>query len=401
MKKGLVVANIIYYLFTFTIGVLLAVFLPYFLMLYGESVSIIEKSLAEKNYSQAIAIVGGYYDDQYVLQQDLQTGGGIVLFKAATLYPGTDEDGNSVQDMRMHKAYAGFIYGIKDIYKIAKNDNNNAKINVTDLDGNVHRVEVLDTDSNGDSIKDTNSTCVKNGFIYIDLDQDTLSSIAKIELIDCDGTVFASVDANLDFGEEFFEDCEAFVTEYNADFKSDKLSGLNDALLAKNEHYKISSDGVVKSSADKKSAIIVVVYFIGIYLIGDSLIGKRYVIRFFKWVFVKVFKIKPKQKKVKNEETFGHDYFCKLTMTCDVSEVEEFDTSVQVKYSNESGEAQFTLLKSGNYTETKQVKAGDYVNLRVDIDQNYITQGLPETLEVEGYQKQITFKILKREDKSV
>lgn len=251
MKKGLVVANIIYYLFTFTIGVLLAVFLPYFLMLYGESVSIIEKSLAEKNYSQAIAIVGGYYDDQYVLQQDLQTGGGIVLFKAATLYPGTDEDGNSVQDMRMHKAYAGFIYGIKDIYKVAKNDNNNAKINVTDLDGNVHRVEVLDTDSNGDSIKDTNSTCVKNGFIYVDLDQDTLSSIAKIELIDCDGTVFASVDANLDFGEEFFEDCEAFVTEYNADFKSDKLSGLNDALLAKNEHYKISSDGVVKSSADK------------------------------------------------------------------------------------------------------------------------------------------------------
>lgn len=104
---------------------------------------------------------------------------------------------------------------------------------MTDLDGNVHRVEVLDTDSNGDSIKDTNSTCVKNGFIYVDLDQDTLSSIAKIELIDCDGTVFASVDANLDFGEVFFEDCEAFVTEYNADFKSDKLSGLNDALLAK------------------------------------------------------------------------------------------------------------------------------------------------------------------------
>lgn len=33
-------------------------------------------------------------------------------------------------------------------------------------------------------------------------------------------------------------------------------------------------------------------------------------------------------------------------MTCDVSEVEEFDTSVQVKYSNESGEAQFTLLKA-------------------------------------------------------
>lgn len=401
MKKGLVIANIIYYLFTFTLGVLLAVFLPYFMMLYGESLSIIEKSLSEKNYAQAISIVGGYYDDQYVLQQDLQAGGGIVLFKAATLYPGTDEEGNDVQDMKMHKAYAGFIYGIKDIYKVSKNGDNKAKLNVTDLEGNVHAVEVLDTDSNNDSVKDTNSTCASNGFIYIDLDRDTLSSIAKIELVDCDGAVFASVETNLDYTEEFFADCDAFVTEYNTDFKSDKLGGYHDEFIAKNEHYKMSSDGVVKSSADKKSAIVVVVYFIGVYLIGDSLIGKRYVIRFFKWVFVKVFKIKPKQKKAKQQDAFGHDYFCKLTVSCDVSEAEGFDTSVQVSYSNQNGEAQFTLLKSTGYTETKQIKAGDYVNLRVDIDQNYTTQGLPETLEVEGYQKQITFKILKREDKSV
>lgn len=401
MKKGLVVANIIYYLFTFTIGVLLAVFLPYFMMLYGESLSIIEKSLSEKNYTQAMSIVGGYYDDRYVLQQDFSSGGGIVLFKAATLYPGADDKGNSVQDMYMHKAYAGFIYGIKDIYKITENENNNAKINVTDLEGNVHKVEVLDTDSNGDSSKDTNSTYTKNGFIYVDFDQATLSSIAKIELIDCDGTVFASIEANLDYGEEFFADCNEFIAEYNASFKSDKLSDLNSKLLAKDEHYKKSSDGVVKSSADKKSAIIVVVYFIGIYLVGDSLIGKRYVIRFFKWLFVKVFKIKPKKKKAKQEDAFGHDYFCKLTMSADISDALDLDTSVQVNYSNENGEALFTLTKSANYTETKQIKAGDYVNLRVDLDQNYITQGLPETLEVEGYQKQITFKIVKREEKSI
>ena len=42
MKKALVAASIIYYLFTFTIGVLLAVFLPYFMMLYGESLHIVE-----------------------------------------------------------------------------------------------------------------------------------------------------------------------------------------------------------------------------------------------------------------------------------------------------------------------------------------------------------------------
>lgn len=401
MKKGLVVANIIYYLFTFALGVLLAIFLPYFMMLYGESLKIIETSLQEKNYAQAMSIVGGYYDDRHVLQQDLPNGGGIVLFKAATLYPGADEEGNSVQDMKIHKSYAGFIYGIKDIYKITKTENNKAIINVTDIEGNVHKVNVLDTDTNDDKTKDTNATCVKSGFMYVDFDKDTLSSIAKIEIVDCDGNVFASVDTRLDFSEEFFEDCSAFVNEYNANFKSEKLNDLNKEFLGKNEHYKMSSDGVVKSSADKKSAIIVVVYFIGIYLVGDSLIGKRYVIKFFKWVFVKVFKIKPKQKKQKNEQVFGHDYLCKVTMSADVSDVEGFDTSVQVKYSNEGGEAQFTLVKSGGYAETKQVKAGTYVNLWVDIDKNFVTQGLPETLEVEGYQKQITFKIVKREEKSI
>lgn len=401
MKKGLVVANVIYYLFTFTVGVLLAVFLPYFMMLYGESVSIIEKSLAEKNYAQAISIVGGYYDDEYVLQRDFPSGGGIVLFKAATLVPGADDDGNSVQDMQMHKAYAGFIYGIKDIYKINKNENNQAIVNITDISGKVHQVQILDTDNDDNGTKDTNATYEKSGFFYVDFDQDTLGSIAKIELVDCDGNVFATVETNLDYSEQFFDDATEFIVEYNADFKSEELSRLNDEFLAKNSHYKISSDGVVKSSADKKSAIVVVVYFIGIYLIGDSLIGKRYVIRFFKWLFVKVFKVKPKQKKRKNnQEAFGHDYFCKLTLTCDVSQVEDFDGSIQVRYSNESGEVQFTLLKSKNYTDTQQVKAGEYVNLWVDVDKNYIAQDLPDTLDVEGYQKQITFK-LKCEERSI
>ena len=400
MKKGLVIANIIYYLFTFTVGVLLAVFLPYFLMLHGESVSMIEKSLSEKNYSQAISIVGGYYDDEYVLQQDFPSGGGIVLFKAATLVPGADEEGNSVQDMKLHKAYAGFVYGIKNIYNINKTEHNQAIINVTDLSGKKHSIQVLDTDTDKNDTKDTNSTCEKAGFIYVDFDQESLGSISKIEIVDCNGNVFATINANLDYSERFFADATDFIDEYNADFKSDKLNELNNEFLAKSEHYKISSDGVVKSSADKKSAIIVVVYFIGIYLIGDSLIGKRYVIKFFKWLFVKVFKIKPKHKKAKKEEVFGHDYFCKLTMTCDVSEAEGFDGSIQVRYSNQGGEVQFTLMKDKNYTDTQQVKAGDYVNLWVDVDKNYTAQGLPDTLEVEGYQKQITFK-LKREERSI
>lgn len=400
MKKGRIVANVIYYLFTFTIGVLLAIFLPFFMMLYGESYAIIEKSLSSGEYSKAISIVGGYYNDEPVFQADFPEGGGIVLFSSASLYQGKDENGNAVDDMYMHKAYNGFVYGLKGKLNVTKdaNDYNKAVINVTDLDGVVHMFDILDTDTNNDAKKDTNNSCVNYGFMYIDLDQDKFLSIAKIELVDCDGNVYTSVETHLDYSEQFFADVNDFMVEYNANFNSENLSGLHDAFIAKSEHYKQSSVGVVKSSADKKSAIIVVVYFVVVYLIGDSLIGGRYVIRFFKWILVKVFKVKFKTKKTKNKEAFGHDYFCKFTLIADVSAVEDFETSVQVKYSNEKGEAQFTLMKGRNYADTQQIKAGEYVNLWIDLDHRYIAQDLPDTLEVEGYQKQITFKILKRED---
>lgn len=402
MKKGRIVANVIYYLFTFTIGVLLAVFLPFFMMLYGESFAIIEKSLSSGDYSKAISIVGGYYDDEYVFQADFPEGGGIVLYASASLYQGKDKDGNAVEDMYMHKAYNGFVYGLKNSYNVTKDasDYNHAIINVTDLNGKVHGFDILDTDTNNDTKKDTNNSCVSNGFIYVDFDQEAFESIAKIELIDCDGNVYTTVnvDKNLDFSDQIFIDVNDFMVEYNANFNSEKLDGLHDEFIAKSEHYKQSSVGVVKSSADKKSTIIVVVYFVVVYLIGDSLIGGRYVIRFFKWILVKVFNVKFKTKKTKNKEAFGHDYFCKFTLIADVSAVEDFETSIQVKYSNEKGEAQFTLMKGRNYADTQQIKAGEYVNLWIDLDHRYIAQDLPDTLEVEGYQKQITFKILKRED---
>lgn len=398
MKKKLLFANVIYYVFTFLVGILLAIFLPYFMMMYGESINTIAKSLDEGEYAKAYEMVGGYFDDEYVLLQDFQSGGGIVLFSAATLVPGQNKDGEEVQDMVLHKAYGGFIYGLKDTYNVSKIDDNKTVIRITDLNEVVHEVAILDSDTNGDQKPDTVGTWSKKGFVYVDFDQDTLTSVSKIELIDCDGNVYATVNTNLDYSQRFFTDVSDFIAEYNADFKSDKLEGLHKDFIAKSEHYKNSSLGVAKSTADKKSAIIVVCYFIGIYLIGDSLIGGRYVIKFFKWILVKVFKVKFKEKKPKYNEVFGHDYFCKFTLIADVSDVEDFDGSVQVRYSNEKGEAQFTLLKNRNYADTEQIKAGDYVNLWVDLDQKYITQGLPDTLEVEGYQKQITFKILKRED---
>lgn len=398
MKKGRLFANIIYYLFTFLIGLVLAFTLPYFYMYYGESVTMIKESLENGEYEKAYSIVGGYYHKDYVFQTDFEEGGGIVLFSAATLTNGYDENGEEVTDLVLHNAYGGFIYGVRDSYKVTATGDNQAKLVVTDKSGAKHDIKVLDSDTDGDGKLDTVATCYEYGFIYIDLDQDTCHSISKISLIDVTGNVYKDIDVSLDYSEQIFTDVAPFLEEYNRDYKSDKLNGLYEEFMSKDEGYAMSSDGVLKSPADKKAAIIVIVYFIGVYVIGDIFLGGRYIIKFFKWLLVKVFKVKFKSNKPKKSEVFGHDYFCKVTLQADVSEIEGFDGSVSVRYSNENGEISFVLLKSNSYCHTQQIKAGDYLNLWVDLDSKYEAVNLPETLEVEGYQKQIIFKIIKRED---
>lgn len=406
MKKGRIFAAIIYYLFTFSLGILMALFLPYLLYYYSESVNYIQDQLESGNYANALSIVGGYYDDRYVFEQKFD-GGGVVLFPAITLTEGVDDEGSAIADRYVRASYAGFLYGADD-YIVTKTENNKTKIVIVDLEGTECTVEILNTNTDGDDndTKDTVATLLQNSFLFLDLTQEEVKSIAQIKFIDCDGDIYQQFELSLDFGEDFFNDVKPFVDQYNSDYPDTEtgmnefeteLATLGDAFLAKNEHYKMSADGVVQSKADTKSAIIVVVYFVVVYIIGDFLVGGRYILKFFRFLNKKVFKIKINRKAPKYKETFGHDYFCKVTLVGDVSQVPEFNESVQVRYSNENGEAVFPLSKSNGYKHTLSIKAGDYVNLWVDINTEYATQDLPDTLEAEGYQKEIIFKIINRE----
>lgn len=401
MKNGKLFAKIVYYLFTFTIGILLAIFLPYIFMSDGEYLNMMESSLGKGKYADAMLLVGGYFDDREVYQQDFSDGGGIVLFNAVTLvyFDGGDEE--AVDESQIHKSYAGFVYGIENKYNLTATVNNKSKMLVEDGEGNVHTVNILDADTNGDKTYDTVSTFYTNGFFFIDLDEDTFKSLRKLTFIDKDGKTFQEVALNLDYNEQFFSDVGAFVEEYNRDYKSDKLNALNDELLAKSENYKKSSLGVAQSKADTKATIIVVAYFITIYVIGDFLLGPRFILRFFKWFLFKVCKIKPKQKTHKDSPVYGNDYYCQVTLELDVSSVEGFGESVQIRYTSKKGEEiSFILLKQEKYKATQRVKAGIYVNMWIDIDKDeYVTENLPETLAVEGYRKTFNIKILRREEK--
>lgn len=400
MKHGKLFAKIIYFLFTFTIGILLAIFLPFAYMSDGEYLNIMQSSLDDGEYADAMLLVGGYFDDRAVYTQQFEEGGGIVLFSAVTLVYTEDEE--EVSEAKVHKAYAGFIYGTEKVYDVTDEAKNKSEMLVEDGEGKVVNVDILDGDINGDQINDTVTTYYTNGFFYMEFDDETYSSLRKITFIDKNGNVFKEIALNLNFDEQFFTDVDGFVEEYNRDYKSEKLNAINDELLAKSGNYKKSSMGIAKSKADTKAAIIVVVYFLCVYIIADFLLGYHFIIRFFRWFLYKVCKVKPKQKQRKEQKDFfGSDYYCQLTFELDLSKVGNFTESVQIRYTDVKGEEIcFILIRQNRYVSTQRVKAGKYVNMWIDIDKSeYVTEDLPETLWVDGYRKTLKIKILRREEK--
>lgn len=401
MKIVKIISSIIYFLFTFIVGIILALYLPNIYAI-NETMDLMESYLNNGEFAEAMTMGGGLYDEEYVLHAEFTNGGGIVLFNSASLIPDmvkVGEEETLVDDAKIHKAYSGFVYGVKSIYNINSNNDNKTKIVVTDLLGETHDIEIINYDSDGDKIDNTIYTYEEKGYFYVDIGLETLPSIAKIEFIDKDGNLFAEIETNLEYDAQFFTDVEPFVNEYNNDFNSSNLKLLKNEFMEKSEHYRQTGIKLQSSHADKKAAVVVVVYFIVVYIIADFLLGSRFIIKFVKWILVKVFKVKFKQRTPKHNEVFGHDYFCKLTLSIDTESVENFDESVQLRFQNQEGEEfSYILIKSRNYTDTQSIKAGNYVNLWVDLNEKYKTQNLPDTMEVEGYQKTITFKILNRED---
>lgn len=413
MNKGArIFTAVVYYIFAFSLGILLALFLPFYFLYSSESLNNMQEALESGRPADAISLVGGYYNKQPVYEQQLEGGGAIVLFEAATLNVIQRElaNGETTEVTKMHKAYAGFLYGVGGLYNVSKLEDNKTILEVTDTNGNVHDVKLLNEDTNGDGVLDSISIVKSNGFVYLDLAQEDIGSIGNLKFVDCDGNVFAEIslnEDNLTFDEQFFSDVDEFINEYNKEYQTDEekkqqtelCTELDKQFLAKSSDYSKSSYGVVaKSSADRKAAVVVVLYFIGIYIVGDLLVGKRRIIKLVKWILVKVFKVKFAERQKPADNVFGSDYFCQVTFVLDVSAVADFDGSVQVSYSNNNGEAVFLLMKEQGYSATQRVKAGTYVNMNVQVNNNYKVTNLPMKLVAEGFRKEYKINLTRRED---
>ena len=434
MKKGGLFGKIIYYLFTFIIGIIIALGLPYYFYHFTVSPEFIAKSLNNGDYTSAMVLVSNYFNKESVYHSQFENGGGLVLFEAVNHYEKSVGDDSERVEGTLYKSFIGFVYGTSETYNVYGTVSNRTKLVITTENGIAIDVDLLDYDADGDGTVDGIATQTQNGFIIFEVSEETLqpanvsvynSTIASLALIDKHGNEFWSAqDVGATFEAPFFKEFDEFIPKYNSLVEKFYNSTLNDeksqinseleqlfnsfeASLPQKGNYAVISAGSddylrvdrqLSKAANKKAIPVIIVYFVCIYVIGDFLLGTHYIIKFFRWFLYKVCKIKPKNRqKRKKEEIFGYDYYSSVTMSLDLESVPDFNESVQVKYTNSDVEIVFILLKENNYTATERVKAGIYVNPFIDMNRAYAPTNLPENLEVEGYKMDVKIKIIKRE----
>ena len=429
MKKGGLFGKIIYYVFTFIIGLIIALGLPYYFYHFTVSPQFIAKSLNNGDYASAMVLVSNYFNKECVYQSEFDEGGGIVLFEAVNHFEKSVGNESDEVEGTLYKSFVGFVYGASS-YNVYGTVNNRTKLLLITEQGDTVEIDMLDYDADGDGTPDGIATQTQNGFIIFELSEKTVNSnISGVALLDKNGNEFwsskdGSENINLTFDSAFFQEFDEFIPKYNSLVESfhtatsdNDKSQINSELermftefgnsISQNGSYVVVSqssedylrvDKELSKASNKKAIPIIVIYFVCIYVIGDFLLGSHYIIKFFRWFLYKVCKIKPKNKqKLKKEEIFGHDYYSSVTLSLDLESVPDFNESVQIKYTNTDVEIVFILLKENNYTATERIKAGTYVNPFIDMNRAYAPTNLPDNLEVEGYKMDVKIKIIKRE----
>ncbi len=430
MKKSRIFATVIYFIFTFGIGVVFAITLPGYFVNFTIPAEMISEALERGDTLTALVMAEPIgFTREPVLKAEFD-GGGVVLYEAVTEYyegDAADRDspaqGKLIQGM-LYKCYAGYVYGAEGKYDVFATENNGTSLRVTTAEGKETVLPLLDYDSNGDGKNDGISVYKQKGFIFLEIRESDVSSIKKLAFTDKTGATVITAEAEnaLTFESALF-DCFGDIEAYNGWVKTGSTEGVTEsarqeAIDSRNQYVKdvearltgtagcvytrtseeyTAARSAVTSRANTKAIPFIIIYFVAIYIIADFLLGTHYIIRFFKWFLFKVCKLGGK-KRAQSGEVFGHDYYSMVTLSLDISEVPDFNGSVSIKYTGEGEEYVFTLIRSENYSTMLRMKAGVYVNPFIEIDRAYGPVDLPENLEVEGYQTHKIIKIVKREE---
>lgn len=397
-KKFRIFVKIIYYIFTFGLGIVLALVLPGIYM-YGIIAEDMNDSLFEGNYSNSMNLIGGYYNSEHVLQRDINNRAGFVLFEAATLQETPADDRTDKTPQQMKQVYAGFFYGLKkELYQYEledKSQENKAILYAYNGDEQI-KIEILNYDTNSDGTQDSINTLENFDYIYFEIPKNSVSKVTDIELINAKGETFTKIsDLNLNYDTEFFTKVNSFVEKFNENNGDSTLGSLEENILAVDQ-FKKGDFGNAQSKATKRACIVVLVYFICIYIIADFLVGKHYIIKFTMFL---IHKIKSRKKKGTEEpehnEVYGTDYYTKLTirLICE----DEIVGNFSLHYHNENEELNFLFTKENNYTVVERTHAGEYYNGKLDCI-GYQPVDFSETIHVRAFQMNVEIKIKKLEE---
>lgn len=386
-KKVKVFLKVIYYIFTFGLGLLLAVALPGILF-YEDLALEMENSLQEGRYSSAMNLIGGFFDEEYVYEEKFEDGGGIVGFRAATLFENKEE--TATQMYSIHRTYSFFLYNVKDKYKVEKSSDNFASVKVTDSSDRTYTIDVLNYDSDGDLVFDTVSTMIDFTYVYFEIPESKLESIKNLKIIDADGKTYKEISVNLDFTNLFFTSLDSFIAEYNRNSGSSSLQELSEQFLKVDESFKMGDHGDIQTESTTRATWIVFGYFVWIYILGDLLVGKKYILKFFKWLVAKIKGQKPEE--TPKENYYGTDYYSKLTYKLEVPE--DCDINISINYHNENYQIEMLFTKDNNYQVVQRVHAGTYVNAWLECP-GYEALNLPKELVVRGYMVNVNVTINK------
>ena len=384
MSKGLKrFLKILYYLFTFGLGVLLAISLPG-LYMYDNLAKTMNSSLEEGNYANAMKLIGGYYDMTYAFQEDFIDDSGIVIFRAATL---KETPEGVKQPYYLQTVYAGFLYKVKDKYITSEKKGNNTKLIVYNKDGQPFNISLLNYDEDNDLENDSISTLVDYNYVYFEIPEDVTTTISRIKFVDKNGDTFKDISIELDFNNNFFISVKPFLTVYNKDSASSELNRLDEEFRGQNQNYLMGNFGDVQKESTKKATIVVLIYFIWVYILGDCLVGKRYLIHFGIYLYRKI-----RKKEEKSQNVYGTDYYTKLTTYIDNPNIE--DANIEIVYKNDKEQFKIILNKENGYKTEARVHAGNYECLEKICD-GYEILDLPSMLEVSGYQMDLLINIKK------
>ena len=397
MSKGAkIVININYNASTFIIGLFLAISLPA-IMIYSRSLNDIKSSLESGNYQQAMMHIGGYFDKQYIYLDQDENSCDVVIFNALTLmYNSGEEDDETVDETAVHKAYCGYLFNMHKDYETAgKLENNQTVLLVYDKDNEIHRYQLLDYDGNNDGEVDSIATQSSYNFIFFEVPYDVATSVSKLEFVSVDGSIYKTITftENLNFDEQFFQDVNSFMEEYNRDYTSSDLERLDNEFRA-NSNYQISSNSDIIKNVNKEIVTYVIIYFVVIYLIGDSLFGFRVVIGGIKKLIRKISKKKDVDKV--NVREVIEDIYCMLTVKLEF--LDPYDGEIKITYSNSKEEIKLVFNKENNYIDAKRVMAGTYTNYQIDIDSKYEAIDLLDKLVLTSFSEEVVIKIKEKKE---